>query len=203
MAEAKAHKPRCFFDVEIGAIPAGRIVFELFNDVAPTTAENFRALCTGEKGIGKNTGKPLHYKGIIFHRVVQDFMIQSGDFSSGNGTGGESIYGGTFDDEAFTKVHDQPFLLSMANRGKNTNGSQFFITTQATPHLDGIHVVFGHVISGQAVVKQIEGLPVDRRSRPLQDAKVVNCGELVPKSLAKGNVRLRGLPACSSLLTWC
>jgi len=121
------HKPRCFFDVDIGGVNAGRIVFELFQDIAPATCDNFRSLCTGEKGIGKVTGKPLHYKGIIFHRVVKGFMIQSGDFSSGNGTGGESIYGGTFEDEEFVKKHDQPYLLSMANRGKNTNGSQFFM----------------------------------------------------------------------------
>jgi len=133
----------------------------------------------------------LHYKGIVFHRVVKGFMIQSGDFSSGNGTGGESIYGGTFADEEFVNKHDQPFLLSMANRGKNTNGSQFFITTQPAPHLDNIHVVFGHVITGQAVVKQIEGLPVDKRSRPLQDAKVINCGELVPKGKLKEKSKKR------------
>uniref|UniRef100_A0A8D8EW18 Peptidyl-prolyl cis-trans isomerase n=1 Tax=Culex pipiens TaxID=7175 RepID=A0A8D8EW18_CULPI len=122
---------RCFFDVTIGGLPAGRIVFELQPELAPKTCENFRALCTGEKGIGQKTGKPLHYKGIVFHRVVKDFMIQSGDFSNSNGTGGESIYGGTFDDEEFTLKHDKPFLLSMANRGKNTNGSQFFILKTA------------------------------------------------------------------------
>uniref|UniRef100_A0A182VYL1 peptidylprolyl isomerase n=1 Tax=Anopheles minimus TaxID=112268 RepID=A0A182VYL1_9DIPT len=172
-------KVRCYFDVTLGGLPAGRIVFELFPGVAPKTCENFRALCTGEAGIGQKTGKSLHYKGIIFHRVVKDFMIQSGDFSNGNGTGGESIYGGTFDDEAFTLKHDRAFLLSMANRGKNTNGSQFFITTQPAPHLDNVHVVFGHVVSGQDLVRQLEQLPVDRNSRPLQDAMVSNCGELV------------------------
>ncbi|KAJ9593413.1 hypothetical protein L9F63_015039, partial [Diploptera punctata] len=175
------YEARCFFDVEVGGLPMGRIVFELFSDVCSKTCENFRALCTGEKGIGKTTSKPLHYKGIIFHRVVKDFMIQGGDFSVGNGTGGESIYGGTFADENFDVKHDKPFLLSMANRGKDTNGSQFFITTQPAPHLDGVHVVFGHVLSGQEVVSHIEGLPVDRMCRPLQDAKVTNCGELVPK----------------------
>lgn len=170
---------RCFFDVTIGGLPAGRIVFELQPELAPKTCENFRALCTGEKGIGQKTGKALHYKGIVFHRVVKDFMIQSGDFSNSNGTGGESIYGGTFDDEEFTLKHDKPFLLSMANRGKNTNGSQFFITTQPAPHLDNVHVVFGHVVSGHDLVRQVEQLPVDRNSRPLQDAVVANCGELV------------------------
>ncbi|XP_053680357.1 peptidyl-prolyl cis-trans isomerase G-like [Anopheles nili] len=179
LVERAQEKVRCFFDVTLGGLPAGRIVFELLPAIAPKTCENFRSLCTGEKGIGQKTGKPLHYKGIIFHRVVKDFMIQSGDFSNGNGTGGESIYGGTFEDEAFTLKHDRAFLLSMANRGKNTNGSQFFITTQPAPHLDNVHVVFGHVVSGQDLVRQLEQLPVDRNSRPLQDAMVSNCGELV------------------------
>lgn len=123
----KTVRPRCFFDIEVGELNVGRVIFELYADLCPITVENFRALCTGEKGLGKTTGKPLHYKGIIFHRVVKDFMIQGGDFSVGNGTGGESIYGGTFDDENLDMKHDKPFLLSMANRGKNTNGSQFFM----------------------------------------------------------------------------
>lgn len=96
------HRPRCFFDIEVGGLPMGRIIFELFSDLCPISCENFRALCTGEKGIGKTTGKPLHYKGIIFHRVIRDFMIQGGDFSVGNGTGGESIYGGTFTGNVIT-----------------------------------------------------------------------------------------------------
>lgn len=177
--------PRVFFDIEVGGLPLGRVVFELYADVCPKTAENFRALCTGEMGIGLSTNKPLCYKGIVFHRVVKNFMIQGGDFTVGNGTGGESIYGGTFKDENFTYKHTKPFLLSMANRGKDTNGSQFFITTQPAPHLDNIHVVFGEVVSGQEIVSHIEGLPVDRMSRPLQDAKVVSCGELELKSKHK------------------
>lgn len=182
----KTHvRPRCFMDVAVDNILLGRIVFELFDDFCPLTCENFRALCTGEKGLGKNTSKPLHFQGVIFHRVVKSFMVQCGDFSSGNGTGGESIFGGTFPDENFDLKHDQPFLLSMANRGPDTNGSQFFITTQPTPHLDGIHVVFGRVVSGQPVVMQIEELGVDKNSRPLQDAKVVKCGELILKSKIK------------------
>nr|CAD7413998.1 unnamed protein product [Timema poppensis] len=127
MTVTKSYRPRCFFDIEVGGLPMGRVVFELFSDVCPITCENFRALCTGEKGVGKVTGKPLHYKGIIFHRVVKDFMVQGGDFSVGNGTGGESIYGGTFADENFEMKHESSFLLSMANRGKDTNGSQFFM----------------------------------------------------------------------------
>ncbi|XP_045602406.1 peptidyl-prolyl cis-trans isomerase G [Procambarus clarkii] len=173
------HRIRCFFDVEIDGIPSGRVIFELFNEVCPKTCENFRALCTGEMGEGKTTCKPLHYRGVKFHRVIKDFMIQAGDFSAGNGTGGESIYGGQFEDENFDMDHSDPFLLSMANRGKDTNGSQFFITTQPSTHLDGKHVVFGRVVSGQEVVVAIENLPVDNRSRPLQPAVIANCGELV------------------------
>ncbi|RZC33671.1 peptidyl-prolyl cis-trans isomerase G, partial [Asbolus verrucosus] len=185
MDDQPKERIRCFFDVSIGGLQSGRIVFELFTDVVPKTCENFRALCTGEKGVGQNTKKALQFKGVIFHRVVKDFIIQGGDFSNGNGTGGESIYGGTFEDENFDLKHDQPLLLSMANRGKDTNGSQFFITTQPAPHLDNVHVVFGRVVGGVDVVRQIESLPVDANSRPLQDAKIVKCGELVRQVKAK------------------
>ena len=174
-------RPRCFFDIAIGGIPVGRVVFQLYADICPKTCENFRALCTGEMGIGKGTGKPLHYQGTTFHRVVKSFMIQSGDFSDGNGKGGESIYNKMFEDENFEVKHEEPFLLSMANKGPNTNGSQFFITTAPAPHLDNVHVVFGEVISGKEVVKEIEELQVDKKSRPLQDAKIIKCGELIPK----------------------
>ena len=143
-----------FFDITIGGQNAGRIVIDLYADT-PVTSENFRALCTGEKGIG-GSGKPLHFKGCGFHRIIPGFMAQGGDFTRGNGTGGESIYGAKFADENFTLKHEKPFLLSMANAGPNTNGSQFFITFAATPWLDGRHTVFGEVLEGQDVVKELE-----------------------------------------------
>merc|ERR1712012_392346 len=179
---SKNDRPRVFADMTIGNVPLGRVVFELFTEIAPKSAENFRSLCTGEAGIGKTTEKPLHYKGCLFHRVVKNFMIQGGDFVNFNGTGGESIYGGTFEDEEFILNHDRPYLLSMANRGKNTNGSQFFITTAPAPHLDGLHVIFGQVVSGKEVVKEIEELDTDKKDRPLQDVRIVNCGELIRKA---------------------
>ncbi|KAM9827620.1 NK-tumor recognition protein [Neosynchiropus ocellatus] len=175
-------RPQCYFDVELNREPVGRIVFQLFSEICPKTSKNFLSLCTGERGTGKLTGKKLCYKGSTFHRVVKNFMIQGGDFTEGNGRGGESIFGGYFEDENFTLKHDRAFLLSMANRGKDTNGSQFFITTKTAPHLDGVHVVFGLVISGFEVIKKIEGLKTDSASRPYADARVVDCGQLITKS---------------------
>ncbi|KAL5982391.1 hypothetical protein ACLOJK_016462 [Asimina triloba] len=237
--------PRCFLDVSIGGELEGRIVVELYSDIVPRTADNFRALCTGEKGIGPNTGVPLHYKrmvqiffglkrrgskiadpqrrqrvkrsgsgsdglfntlppgplgmqpsgfcpwvcncllfnnppvdGVHFHRVIKGFMIQGGDISAGDGTGGESIYGSNFDDENFELKHERKGMLSMANGGPNTNGSQFFITTTRTPHLDGKHVVFGKVIKGMGVVRAIEHVATGANDVPTVELVVADCGEL-------------------------
>ncbi len=168
--------PKVFFDITIGGTPAGRIVMELRADVAPKTAENFRALCTGEKGMG-TAGKPLHFKGSSFHRIIPEFMCQGGDFTRGNGTGGESIYGAKFADENFTLKHTGPGLLSMANAGPNTNGSQFFLTTVSTPWLDGNHVVFGSVVEGMDVVEAMEQVG-SRSSQTSQPVVIADCGEL-------------------------
>ncbi|CAH0480639.1 unnamed protein product [Peronospora belbahrii] len=168
--------PHVFFDMSVGGTPAGRITFELFADKVPKTAENFRALCTGEKGIGRS-GKPLHYKGSSFHRVIPDFMCQGGDFTRGNGTGGESIYGEKFPDENFLLKHKGEGILSMANAGPNTNGSQFFICTVETSWLDGKHVVFGRVVDGMDVVKNIEGVG-SRSGQTKKPVVIDNCGEL-------------------------
>ncbi|KAL1557969.1 Peptidyl-prolyl cis-trans isomerase cyp40 [Salvia divinorum] len=171
-------RPRCFLDITIGDELEGRIIVELFNDVVLKTAENFRALCTGEKGIGPNTGVPLHYKGSRFHRVIKSFMVQGGDISAGDGTGGESIYGLKFEDENFELKHERKGMLSMANAGPNTNGSQFFITTTRTSHLDGKHVVFGKVIKGMGVVRSAEHATIGENDRPTVDVVISDCGEI-------------------------
>jgi len=174
---AKTKSPNVFLEVSIDGSAPGLLEFELFYDVVPKTAENFRALCTGEKGIGAVTHKPLHYKGSYFHRIIKGFVAQGGDFSKRDGRGGESIYGGKFTDEGFTIKHDSPGLLSMANAGPNSNGSQFFITFKATPHLDGKHVVFGKLIHGHEVLKDMELVDTDD-TKPVVPVKIVNCGEV-------------------------
>ncbi|KAL5981384.1 hypothetical protein ACLOJK_015439 [Asimina triloba] len=172
--------PKVFFDILIGKAKAGRIIVELFADVTPKTAENFRCLCTGEIGIGKS-GKPLHYKGSNFHRVIPNFMCQGGDFTRGNGTGGESIYGMKFEDENFKKKHTGPGILSMANAGPNTNGSQFFICTEKTPWLDGKHVVFGQVVDGYSVVKAMEKVGSNSGTTSSTVA-IEDCGQITTES---------------------
>ena len=165
-----------FFDLAIDGKAAGRIVFGLFGELVPKTVENFRALCTGESGKTRS-GVERCYKGSSFHRVIPNFMLQGGDFTNHNGTGGESIYGSKFDDENFKVRHTEPGLLSMANAGPNTNGSQFFITTVPTPWLDGNHVVFGKVMSGMELVKEVEKLG-SNSGRTSKKISIVDSGEI-------------------------
>ncbi|EDO18870.1 hypothetical protein Kpol_1023p39 [Vanderwaltozyma polyspora DSM 70294] len=166
-----------YFDIEHGGKELGRIIIGLYDSVAPRTVENFYQLTM-------SPDPEMGYLDSIFHRIIPNFMIQGGDFTHGTGVGGKSIYGAVFDDEDFTLKHDRPGRLSMANRGKNTNGSQFFITTVKTPWLDGKHVVFGQVIEGLDVLSQLETVATDRMDKPLEEVKIVGCGaiDIVPSA---------------------
>ena len=172
--------PRVFLDLNIGGERVGRVVIELFADKVPKTAENFRLLCTGERGTGRWSGKRLHYKSAPFHRVVPGFMCQGGDITASNGTGGESAIGDGryFPDEGLGAVrHDGPGVVSMANAGPNTNGSQFFVCTVPCPWLDGKHVVFGQVVEGLDVVKAIEKVG-SRSGATAKVVQIADCGQL-------------------------
>ncbi|KAK2077917.1 hypothetical protein QBZ16_003785 [Prototheca wickerhamii] len=179
--------PRVFFDIEVDGEAIGRIAMTLFADVVPLTAENFRCLCTGEKGVSPK-GVHLHYRGSRFHRVIPEFMCQGGDMERGDGTGGASIYGPAFKDENFALEHTEPGLLSMANAGPNTNGSQFFICTAAAPWLDGKHVVFGKVTEGMSVLRKIEGLG-SRSGKVSRRVVVAECGELPSRRQLLAKIR--------------
>jgi len=169
--------PVVYFDMTIGGNVAGRIEMTLRADVVPKTVENFRALCTGERGVDKATGKTLHYRGSSFHRVIPGFMCQGGDFTRGNGTGGISIYGAKFADENFRLKHGGPGTLSMANAGPNTNGSQFFICLDDTPWLNGKHVVFGKIVGGGDVVAAMAQVG-SQSGATREPVKIVDCGSL-------------------------
>ena len=166
-----------FFDIRIGSTEIGRVLMELYFDLVPRTAENFRQLCTGEC---KKDGVPLGYKNTSFHRVIKDFMIQGGDFVNGDGTGCTSIYGGgsTFDDENFIMKHDGPGILSMANSGKDTNGCQFFVTCAKCDFLDKKHVVFGRVLDGLLVIRKVENVPTGANNRPKIPITIYECGQM-------------------------
>lgn len=168
---------RVFLDIEIDGQRAGRIVIGLYGKVVPKTVENFRCLCTGEKGKGA-TAKDLHYKGTPFHRIIPGFMIQGGDVVFGDGRGSESIYGGTFPDENFKLKHSSAGVVSMANSGPDSNGSQFFITTVKASWLDGQHVVFGKVIQGMDTVYAVEGGAGTYSGKPRKKVRVIDSGEI-------------------------
>lgn len=169
------NNPVVFFDVIVGSTEIGRIKFELFADIAPRSAENFRQFCTGEY---KKDGIPIGFKKSIFHRVIKDFMVQGGDFVNKDGTGMTSIYGGPFKDENFSLKHTGPGILSMANSGRDTNGCQFFITCANCEFLDNKHVVFGRIIDGLLVLRKIENIPTGQNNKPKIPVIISQCGEM-------------------------
>lgn len=170
--------PRVFVDVAMGSLPPRRLVFALYSDSVPKTAENFRQLCTGEHEGATARGKPFHYRGCLLHRVIPGLMVQGGDFENANGTGGESIYGRRFSDESFADKHTRRGLLAMANDGPNTNGSNFFVSFAAAEHLDRRHVIFGELVEGWELLDELEKLPTNEECRPLTDCVITGCGEL-------------------------
>jgi len=182
MSRKTVERERVFLDFQHKKVNLGRVIIELFNDIVPITARNFKALCTGECGLAQSTNIPLCFRSSIIHRIIPGFVVQGGDFTLGNGKGGESIYqGGRFDDEKLDILkHDRPMLISMANSGPDTNGSQFFITLANTPHLNGKHQIFGRVIKGSEVVYGFQTLELSGE-KPVDDLYIINCGQMMKK----------------------
>lgn len=180
-----------FFDVEISSVNIGRMVFKLYPNICPKTVENFRCLCNGERGTGLITKMPLHYQGSKFHRIIPGFMAQGGDFELGDGRGGESIYGGKFSDEqgGLALRHAKRGLLSMANSGKDTNGSQFFILFKPAHHLNGKHVVFGEIVDGHATLDAVEGVKTTSDDRPIAPVTTARCGQLERRVIGMRRVK--------------
>lgn len=169
-----------FLEVEISSVNIGRMIFKLYADTCPKTVENFRSLCTGERGTGPTTHRPLHFQGAKFHRIIPGFMAQGGDFELGDGRGGESVYGGKFNDEqgGLMLKHSKRALLSMANAGPDTNGSQFFILFKAAQHLNGKHCVFGEMVDGDATLDAMEGVKTTSDDRPIAQVVIARCGQV-------------------------
>merc|ERR1719229_707640 len=180
-----------YLEVEISNVNIGRMIFKLYNSIVPKTAENFRCLCNGERGTGLITKMPLHYQGAKFHRIIPGFMCQGGDFELGDGRGGESIYGGKFSDEAggLALRHAKRGLLSMANSGRDTNGSQFFIIFRPAHHLNGKHCVFGEMVEGEATLDAIEGVKTSSEDKPIAPITVSRCGQLERRVIGSRQVK--------------
>merc|ERR1719183_2424569 len=180
-----------YLEVEISSVNIGRMIFKLYQNICPRTVENFRSLCTGERGTGLMTKLPLHFKGAKFHRIIAGFMCQGGDFELGDGRGGESIYGGKFSDEAggLALRHAKRGLLSMANSGKDTNGSQFFILFKPAHHLNNKHCVFGELVEGHATLDAIEGVKTQSDDRPIAPILVAKCGQLERRVIGTRQVK--------------
>merc|ERR550525_1426441 len=189
-----------YLEVEISGVNIGRMIFKLYNDIVPKTAENFRCLCNGERGTGLITKMPLHFKGAKFHRIIPGFMAQGGDFELGDGRGGESIFGGKFADEnpGLALRHTKRGLLSMANSGRDTNGSQFFILFKPAHHLNGKHCVFGEMVEGHATLDAIEGVKTQSDDRPIAPIVIARCGQLERRVIGVRHVKRRKVSSSSS-----
>jgi len=188
-----------FLEVEISNVNIGRMIFKLYNGICPKTAENFRCLCNGDRGTGLITKMPLHFQGAKFHRIIPGFMAQGGDFELGDGRGGESIYGGKFSDEAggLALRHAKRGLLSMANSGRDTNGSQFFIIFRPAHHLNGKHCVFGEMVEGEATLDAIEGVKTQSDDRPIAPIVIARCGQLERRVIGVKRVKRKKVAASS------